>query len=82
MKAGDHVQTTKPIVGSKKNVYASSLELLTITNVSFFPVLIVTKYGCKDKFPVHVEDTTTELHPKYKAHIQKDQKNNTTTKWQ
>jgi hypothetical protein len=82
MTTGQHVMTTQPIVGSKKNVYASNMELLTIISVHHWPVLLVTKYGCNDRFPVHSDNITTELHPKYLRHIQKDEKNKTVTKWQ
>jgi hypothetical protein len=81
MKAGDHVQTTRPIEGSKKNIYAADMELLTICSIEFLPVLLVTKYGRVERFPVRVEHVTSELHVKYIRHIQNDQKKKTLTKW-
>lgn len=74
IKAGDHVQATKKIIGSKLNVYAENLDLLTVTGIDFMPVLIVTKYNEAQKFSVRVEHVTTDLHPKHKARIEKDKK--------
>lgn len=82
MQPGQHIQTTVEIVGSKKNVYAAPGVLLTIASVEFSPVLLVTLYGSADRFPVHVDNITEELHPKYKRHIQNDTKNKTVSKWQ
>jgi len=75
MKAGDIVEITEPIQGMKKNVYALSFDLVTIISVHHLPVLLVHHYDNIQKtFPVRVEKTTTELHPKNIARLKKDKK--------
>ncbi len=82
LKPGVHVELTKEVVGMKKNVCAVAHELLTIQSMNYYPVLIVTKYACQDRFSVHADNITTELQAKYVKHIKNDVKHKTVTKWQ
>lgn len=70
MKAGDSVEITQDIEGSKKNIYAVAGDLVTIISTNHLPVLLVHLFGKPEKtFSVRIEKVTTELNLKNKVLI-------------
>lgn len=64
MKAGDMLQPVEIVLTGKRIQIASNLDLLKIISVEHWPVLLVEHYDTKQKFAIHVEKVTTELHPR------------------
>lgn len=74
MKKGDVVQATELIKG-KNTTYAAAMDLLKIISVNHLPVVLVEHFDTKQTFPVRENQLTTELHPKNKAKIKKQNGN-------